>query len=107
MVSKLSSSQNVDLIDVGAVMEAFETINKVHINLLGRVESVAGARQLVMIVSALVDAEDTPDPKYLASVNVNLGSGQHRTIEGAIMWALYQLDWKLGQREIEETDNNA
>lgn len=91
------SSNSPDLVDVSAVMEAFQQINNCLITLHGRVVSVRGAQELVMIVSALELPEDSPDHTYLASVNVHLGSGQHRTMEGAILWGLYQLDWELSR----------
>lgn len=104
--SRLSLS-NPDLIDVGAVMTAFEVMNKCCITLLVRVENHAGVSKLRMIASALTDDEDTPDPKYLGSVNVNLSPESHKTMEGAILWALYQLDWKLAEGELEKTSKTA
>lgn len=105
-VSRLSSS-TPDLQDVAAVMDGFQEINKCYITIFGRVEGAAGARRLVLIVSAQDTAEDVPDPKFLASVNVDLGCGSHRTMEGAILWALYQLDWRIAEQELRGSETTA
>lgn len=105
-VSRLTLS-NPDLVDVASVMEAFETINNCAITLHGRVGGPDGSRRLELIVSALEDLQDGPDQRYLASVNVNMSPVSHRTIEGAILWALYQLDWQLAQTEWDKTNKTA
>jgi len=105
-VSRLSSN-NPDLQDVAAVMDGFQTINKCAITIFGRVEGPAGARRLALIVSAQDTEEDVPDPKFLASVSVDLGCGSHRTMEGAILWALYQLDWRIAQHELSGSETTA
>jgi len=101
------SSNNPDLQDVASVMDAFETINKCSITLHGKVVGVAGARKLQLIVSAMETNEDLPDQGYLASVNVDLGCGSHRTMEGAMLWALYQLDWRLAEIEVGRVEKTA
>jgi hypothetical protein len=81
-------------------MEAFEQINQCFITIYGRVEDVAGGRQLCWLVQALDSKEDVPDPKVLGSVKCHLGSGSHRTMEAAVMWALYQLDAQIARYEM-------
>lgn len=97
MASSRLSLNNPDMIDVGAVMVAFEQMNECKITVLGRVESRDGQQTLCWLISALDQNEDLPDQRYLASVNVPVIGGGHRTIESAIMWALYKLDWELSE----------
>lgn len=95
------------MIDVAAVIKAFEEINSCNITLFGRVECVQGLDTLTFLVSA-IKRDDTPaEDNYLGSVKCYLGSLGHRTMESAIMWALYQLDWRIEQNEIERTKATA
>jgi hypothetical protein len=96
-----------DVLDVTAVIQAFEQINTCRITVLGSVADRDGLQTLCWIISAQEDLEDVPEQKYLASVNVSMNGGGHRTIEGAIMWALYQLDWQLSKHEIARTHKTA
>ena len=100
MASSRFSSNNPDVIDVGAVMEAFEQINQCCITIYGKVEDVGERKQLCWLVQALDSKEDVPDPRVLASVKCHLGSGSHRTMEAAVMWALYQLDSQIARYEM-------
>jgi hypothetical protein len=88
------------VIDVGAVMEAFEQINQCFITIFGKVEELDGGKQLIWLVQAMDTKEDVPDPKVLGSVKCHLGSGGHRTMEAAVMWALYQLDAQIARYEM-------
>jgi len=101
------SLNNPDLTDVGAVMIAFEAINNCAITLYAKLENTNGNRQLVWLAQALDTKEDVPDPKVLASVKCHLGCGSHRTIEAALMWTLYQLDFQISQAEMERTKTTA
>jgi len=101
------SSNSPDLLDVAAVMAAFEQINTCRITLHGRVEDQDTDPHLVLIVSALEDLQDLPDPKYLASVNATCHAGSHKTIEGAILWALYQLDWRIAEETMRKAKETA
>jgi len=101
------SSKNPDLQDVSAVMAAFQEMNRVEIVLTGRVVDVGGAQQLRLLVEAHDRNSEIGEAPSLAFVSVILGYGYHRTMEGAIMWALYQLDWKLVDHELESTKKTA
>jgi len=101
LASSRLSSNTADVIDVAAVIKAFEEINTCCITVFGRVEPVQGLDTLTFLVSA-IKKDDTPaEDNYLASVKCYLGSLGHRTMESAIMWALYQLDWRIAQNELE------
>jgi len=94
------SSNSPDVIDVGAVMEAFQQINQCAIIIYGKVEELEGRGQLCWLVQALDTKDDVPDPRVLGSVKCHLGSGSHRTMEAAVMWALYQLDAQIARYEM-------
>jgi len=97
------SSNSPDWLDVSEIVKAFEEMNRCGITLLGRVEPLRGSKELVFVISAWDTTDDVPEATQLASVKCHLGSGGHRTMESAIMWALYQLDWQLAALELEKT----
>jgi hypothetical protein len=97
------SSNNPDWVDVVEVMAAFEEINRVTITLTGRVVVVAGARSLRLELQAHDNKIEIGEAPSLASQRCSLGYGGYKTMESAIMWALYQLDWQLAQHELDKT----
>jgi len=99
LASSQNSLHNPDWLDVGEIVKAFQEMNKVHITLFGRVEDVHGSQQLTFLITAEEAEYATAEPAVLASVKCHLGSGNHRTMEAAIMWALYQLDWQLASTQ--------
>jgi hypothetical protein len=101
------SSNNPDWLDISAIVTAFEQMNKVDIVLIGKVESVRGNKELVFLIQAEQENPESMVATILASVKCHLGSGDHRTMEGAIMWALYQLDWALAKGEMEGNKKTA
>jgi len=107
LASSRFSSNNPDWLDLTAIVKAFEELNKCHITLHGRVESVNGLDCLSFLVSALASNEDIPEPTFLASQRCHLGLHAHKTMESAIMWALYQLDWQLAEEEMRMTHKTA
>ncbi len=94
------SSNNPDWLDVSEIVKAFQEMNKVDIVFHGKVEPVAGNKELCFLISAVEPNEDDPGASTLASQRCHIGSGDHRTMESAIMWALYQLDWQLAKDEM-------
>jgi len=104
--SRLSLS-GPDVIDVAVVVEAFETINKVDITICGKVEPVDGHPCLTFLVGAQQKSENQMERVYLGSVKCHLGWKAHQTVESAIMWALYQLDWQLAEEEMRKANKTA
>lgn len=98
-VSRLSSA-TPDTSDVTTLIEAFQELNSCEITLFGRVENVRGKSQLTLLIGALVATPDSPDPQYLGSVKCYLGTESPKTIEGAIIWGLYRLDWELEKMRV-------
>ena len=107
MATSRISSNNPDWLDLTAIVKAFEELNKCRITLHGSVECVQGQDCLSFLVAALSSNEDTPDPIFLASQRCHLGLHAHKTMESAIMWALYQLDWQLAEDELRVTRKTA
>jgi len=103
LASSRLSLNSPDVIDLAAVMDAFEQINSVTIALTGRVVDVGGNRCLRFLVEAHDSQREIGEVPSLGFVSVVLGYGSHKTVEGALMWALYQLDWKLAEAELEKT----
>lgn len=99
------SSNNPDLLDVGTVMDAFETLNGVTLELRGRVESVRGVRELTLSLTAHDARWEIAEHAPLASVKCHPQSGDHITMDAAIMWALYQLDSELARLEFRKKEN--
>jgi len=100
LASSRFSSNSPDVIDVAAVMEAFQQINKVDIVLTGRVVDVDGHSSLTFWVEAHSKESEIGEAPSLASVRCYLGYGGHKTMESAIMWALYQLDAQIAKYEM-------
>lgn len=107
MAANRLSLKNPDWVDVSEIVKAFEEMNAVVIVLFGKVELLHGNRELVFLITAEQKEDALAEPVVLASVKCHLGSGNHRTMETAIMWALYQLDWKLAEEELRKTSKTA
>jgi hypothetical protein len=86
------------------VLSAFEEMNSVSIQLDGRVGNVGGERSLNLEFRAYDRRTQTTDRLCLASVRCQIGSHAHRTMEGAVMWALYRLDYELASKEMRNTN---
>jgi hypothetical protein len=97
--SRISSS-SPDWLDVVEVLSAFQEMNNVTIQLSGRVGNVAGERSLNLEFQAYDRKTQPTDQLCLASVHCQIGSHAHRTMEGAVMWALYRLDYELASLEM-------
>jgi len=78
-------------------MEAFQEVNRVRVELIGRVGVSEGRSGLQFLVKAFDATPGSMVHEPLVSVNVILGSGRHQTMAGAIIWALYQLDADLAR----------
>jgi hypothetical protein len=100
LASSRFSVNSPDTIDLAAVMAAFEEINNVWVTLNGRVESVRGVPCLTFLGQAHDKGSEIGEVPPLASVKCHCGFTNHRTMESAIMWTLYQLDGEMARREM-------
>jgi hypothetical protein len=78
-------------------VRAFQELNRCEITLAGKVELLEGRETLVWVFTATRKEIAGVAPVFLASVKCHLGLGGHKTIESAIVWALYQLDWRIAE----------
>lgn len=97
MATSRISSNSPDWLDVVEVMAAFEQMNECVITLSGRVVDANGLRSLNLEFQAHEKTTEIGDRPSLASVRCQIGSHAHRTMESAVMWALYQLDWAIAK----------
>jgi len=93
------SSNGVDVVDVKYVLSAFEAINKCKLSVLIRVSGTAARPVMDLEVQAdpLDSAAAVPAP--LGLVKSIVGSTGARTMEAAILQALYALDAQLAEGE--------
>jgi len=101
---KNGSSGGVDCVDVSYVLAAFQEMNKCTLHVIITLEGTAARPVMVLRVSAwshpLVDVE----PVLLASQKLPVGSTGPRTMEAAILQALYALDAQLAAGEFARAD---
>jgi len=101
------SLNSPDWIDVEAVIGAFEEMNRVVITLTGRMAVVSGSRSLQFEIQAHSRDHEIGEVPSLASVRCHPGLSNHRSMESAILWALYQLDGQLARAEMEKDGKTA
>lgn len=100
------SSNNPDVIDVTMVMLAFESMNRVRLEVrLSRVD-VAEASDLAITVVAHPMEGEIGEVVPLASVSVRCSAMNLRTLDSAVLAALYQLDFKLAEHEFASAETN-
>jgi hypothetical protein len=100
---KNGSSVTVGGRDVAILLAAFEEVNKCTLSLCLGTALRSGQSDLVMIASASTNPPVGVDPVLLACERFSLSQQGFVTIESAIMFALYQIDFALAGREFEET----
>jgi hypothetical protein len=96
---KEGSSTGVDAVDVLHVLAAFQTINKCHLYGMFEVTGTDARPTLVLTISAWDGPMDLPEARPLASQKSPIGSSGPRTMEAAILQALYAIDGQLAEEE--------
>lgn len=107
MGSSRISSNSPDWLDVVEVIAAFQEMNAVVITLNGKVVDQNGLRSLNLEFQAHDRKVPIGDQPCLGLVRCQIGSHAHRTMESAVMWAMYQLDHQLAMAELEKTKKTA
>lgn len=107
MAASRISSNSPDVVDLVAVIEAFQEINNCVITLRGRVEPAGGRPSLTFLVEAHDKKSEIGEAPTLGWVRCVIGSSQHATMESAILWSLYQLDGQIAATEMGKTDHGA
>jgi len=96
---KEGSSSGVDVVDVKHVLSAFETINTCKLSVMIRVSGTESRPELDLEVWADPLESAAAEPARLGSVRLRIGSTGARTLEAAILQALYQADAQLAAGE--------
>lgn len=105
MASSRGSSNSADVVDVTAVMEAFQGINQCRlVVLLTTVVDGPGA-DLLITMEAYDRKPQAPVARPLASVNVTCLALGLKTLDSAVLAALYRMDFQLADLEFERTKN--
>jgi hypothetical protein len=94
------SSNTADMIDVAAVMEAFEEINQVKITLSISLEGTGSQRGLRFAAVAEDRKHQDGVPVILASVSLTYSATNLKTAEAAVMHTLYMLDGRIAYQEL-------
>lgn len=103
MALKRGYSPGVDLVDIAAVLAAFEAINSVRLSIrLGLVKEET-RDTLYATLEAFEGTHESGEVITLASVRLRLGFPSPQTMEAAILQGLYRLDADLASGEFART----
>lgn len=100
MASSRDSSNKPDAVDVRYVLQAFQHINRVKIEIRMGVMEVEGEPLLAMEVAAHEADVEVGEASSLASLRLKLGYRECHQMEAAILQALYKLDAELAHLEL-------
>jgi len=103
LASSRDSSNSADSVDVLAVLQAFQEINKceIKVELFAQCTGKLGVLQVVLRALAL--PEPDVERVVLASQQLTLGYSTGRTLDQVILNGLYQLDAALARAELAKT----
>jgi hypothetical protein len=104
LASNRDSSNAADVVDLAAVMAAFQGINRCRIVVTLTVEEKGPSSDIRAGAVALRDDPDGGGVKTLASANVLCLANRHRTVDAAILSLLYKLDFQLASEEFAGKD---
>lgn len=101
LASKNTSSRTADWRDVTGNLVAFEAINGVFLEIRMMTADYHGRADLSVVVVAHDRKEPVGDLPPLASVRVTCSGIRLKSLEGALIHALYLLDSRLAERELD------
>jgi len=96
---KQGSSSGVDCVDVKYVLAAFQEINRCRLIVELTIQGTPARPDLILGVMAWENADVDAEPVLLASQRLPVGSVGPRTMESAILQALYALDAQMAEAE--------
>lgn len=105
MALKQGSSTGVDVVDVKYVLAAFQEINKCALRVSMHLEGTTARPEMMVTVKAWDTLLDVPEAKLLAFQKLIVGSTGARTMEAAILQALYGLDAAMAAEEFARVNN--
>ena len=100
MASSRYSSNTPDWLDVAVNLAAFETMNKVKLEVRLEVTSQNDRAELLIAVIASTPADVTAERVALGSATVRCSATNLNTLEAALIHALYALDSQLAYSEM-------
>jgi len=103
LASSRFTSSSPDCVDVLAVMEAFEEINRIKLTVRLTVEVSARTVVLLAEATAHTRVDAGAEPVLLASRQLRTGYSQKQTMDSAILQLLYGLDAQLAASELDAT----
>jgi len=101
---KQGSSSGVDCVDVKYVLAAFQEINHCRLIVELTIQGTPARPDLILGVMAWGNEDVDAEPVLLASQRSPVGSVGPRTMESAILQALYALDAQLAEAEFVKRD---
>lgn len=99
MASNRDSSRSADWRDVVGNLVAFEAINGVRLEIRMSTTDHHGRADLLILVMAHDKDKEIGEVPSLASVSVTCSATRLRTMEAALIHALYSLDGQLAKGE--------
>lgn len=106
MATSRSSSNSADWRDVVGNLVAFEAINRVRLEIRMSTTDYRGRADLAVVVLAHAIGIPIGDQPPLASANVTCSGTRLKTMEGALIHALYVLDSQLAQLALGEENKS-
>jgi hypothetical protein len=100
LASRQGFSATVGVLDVGYLMEAFQTLNSCILSLSFEVTTRRGTPDLMVIATAYTVDPATADRVPLVSWRSSLSQLNCATMEGAITLCLYRIDGLLAEKEM-------
>jgi len=100
---KEGSSKSVGATDVAFQLQAFELVNKCQVRVMLATSVEGGHPGLFMEVVAYPEGIEIGEAPSLGSSRFNLGAQGFRSMEAAILFGLYQIDFVLAEGEFSRT----
>jgi hypothetical protein len=107
LASSRGSSNGSDIVDVTNVMLGFEFMNQVDLTVRFRRVDDGPASDLLLTVDAFSRKEEEAGQPPWGSASVKCSALNLRTLESAVIAALYRLDFQLAEREFERAGKPA
>lgn len=103
MALKHGSSSGVDVVDVKYVLGAFEQINKCKLEINIYLQGTPARPEVWLKMWAWEPLVDRMEAKPLAYQKTLIGSSGPRSMEAAILQAMYALDAQMAEQEFAKT----
>lgn len=102
MAQSRLSSATADVVDVTMVIVAFEAMNNIALAVQLRAVADGPAADLEITLEAWTRPEDGKEVQLLGCTSVKCSALGLRTLDSAVLAALYRMDFKLAEQEFEK-----